>query len=107
MKRIDMEVRKGRTFSHKPLFICAGRCGCRRLLADPGANAERIDGDAEQVCWDKAELGCAQSDYADDRAVDSGRHEANPELSSEQNCRENGEATRKIVQVEHGRFEPP
>jgi hypothetical protein len=43
----------------------------RASLLDPRPNAECVYTDANQVCWNKAELRCAKADYANDYAVDN------------------------------------
>jgi hypothetical protein len=37
---------------------------------EPGADAERVYTDANQVCWNKAKLRGAKANYADDQAID-------------------------------------
>jgi hypothetical protein len=44
----------------------------------PGAQIEGVQGDAEYIRWNKAELGCAKSNEADYDAIDGRQNPALP-----------------------------
>ncbi len=84
------------------MCLSADTCGkrrkpkkCRHLLALVllfGAPVDEVGGvenDAEEVGGDKAELGGAEADDANDGAVDSGNDPALPELLSDKHGGEN------------------
>ena len=63
-----------------------------------------IESDAEEIGRDKAELGGAEADDADDSAVDGGNDPTLPEFLAEQDGAENGQNAGDIIQsdgVEH------
>jgi hypothetical protein len=71
------------------------------LLLEPRPHVERVYADTKQVRRNKAKLRRAQSNCADDQAVDNCDKESDPGLSCEQYCRDDGEETRKMIQMEH------
>ena len=64
-----------------------GRVGGLRRgsFSAPGTDAHGINGNAEQVGRDEAELRRSQADETDKNAVESGHGEAKPELTADQN----------------------
>lgn len=43
----------------------------RVSFLEPGSDVKGVYTDANQICWNKAELSCAQADDADDQAIDN------------------------------------
>jgi hypothetical protein len=74
-------------------------CAC--VFLEPRPHAERVYANAKQVCGNKAKLRRSQCNCRDDQAVDNCDKESDPRFSCEQYCRQHGEETRKIVQMEH------
>ena len=72
----------------------------------PGAEIDGVKGDAEEIGGDEAELGGANTDHADDGAVNGGDDPALPELLAEQDGAENGQNAGDVIQTnifEHAR----
>lgn len=74
-------------------------CVCPFL--EPRSHAEYVYADAKQVRWNKAKLQRSQSNYTDDQAVGNCDKESDPGFSCEEYRRQDGEETRKIIQMEH------
>jgi hypothetical protein len=62
--------------------------------SDPGADAERVNADAEHVSRDETELAGMKADNTDNKAVNSGEDETRPALLTDQNCRQNSKTAR-------------
>jgi hypothetical protein len=60
----------------------------------PGAKVHRIERDAEYIRRDKSELRCAETDHADDRAIDARQNPAFPTALAQQNGGNNSKNTR-------------
>ena len=60
-----------------------------------------IEGDAKKIGGDKSELRGADSDDADDGAVDSGDDPALPELLANEHGGENGQNAGEIIESNH------
>ena len=89
------------------------KAGARRILGivcfaalmrpeAPGAEVDGVEGDAEEIGGDKAELGRAGADDADDGAIDGGNDPALPELLAEQNGTENSQDAGDVIQANEG-----
>jgi len=63
-----------------------------------------IEGDAEEVGGDEAELRGAQGYDANDQAIGAGDHPALPDFSANKNGREDRENAGDVVEPEHVRF---
>jgi hypothetical protein len=77
------------------------------VLLAPRPDAERVYTDAKQICRNKAKLRRSQSNDTDDQAVDNGNKEPGPRFSSDEDCRQDGETTRNIIQMEHSKAKLP
>lgn len=64
----------------------------------PSAEVERIEGDAKEICGDEAELGGADSNDADDGAIDRGDDPALPEFAAKKDRPDYGEHARDVIQ---------
>ena len=64
----------------------------------PGAEIDGVKGDAEEIGGDEAELGGANTDHADDGAINGGNDPALPKLLAEQNGPENGQNAGDVIQ---------
>ena len=83
------------------LFTSAGRG-----REAPGAEIDGVKGDAEEIGGDEAELGGANTDHADDGAVNGGDDPALPKLLAKQDGAENGQNAGDVIQTnifEHAR----
>ena len=69
----------------------------RVRFLDPGPDGKRVHTDANQVCWDKAELRRTKADYANDQTVDNCRQEPHPRLPSDEHRRQYGEDAREVI----------
>jgi hypothetical protein len=79
----------------------------RVLFLEPRSHAEPVCADAKQVCWNKAKLRRSQCNCTDDQAVDRRDKEYDPGFSRKNYRWQDGEDTRKIVQMEHREIGPP
>jgi hypothetical protein len=68
------------------------------LLGPPGEEIAGVEGDAEEVGGDEAELRGADADNTDDSAIDGGYDPALPKLLAEENGAEDGQDAGKIIQ---------
>src|SRR4029077_19790227 len=71
------------------------------LFGAPAGEVAGVDGDAEEVGGDKAELGGAETDDANDGAVDGGNDPALPEFLANEDGGGDGEHAGEIVQSNH------
>lgn len=58
-----------------------------------------VKSDAHEIGGHKAELSRPEADNADDRAVDRSNNPTLPQLLAEQDCPENGQNARDVVQT--------
>src|SRR5437763_8391508 len=65
----------------------------------PGAEIDGVKGDAEEICGNEAELGGANTDHADDGAVNGSDDPALPKLLAEQDGAENGQNAGDVIQA--------
>ncbi len=68
------------------------------LFGAPVDEVAGVEGDAEKVGGDEAELGGADADDADDGAVDSGNDPALPELLANEDSGSDGQDAGEIVE---------
>jgi len=74
------------------------------LLGAPVDEVAGVEGDAEEIGGDEAELGGADPNDADDGTVNTGDDPALPELLANEHGGENGQHAGKIIEsddVEH------
>lgn len=64
----------------------------------PGAEIDGVEGDAEEIGGNKAELRRANADNADDGAVNRGDDPALPKLLAEQDGSKNGQNAGDVIQ---------
>ena len=67
------------------------------LLGAPVDEVAGVEGDAEKIGGNETELGGADSDDADDGAIDSGDDTALPQFFANEHGGENGQNARQII----------
>ena len=81
------------------------KIGCQRLLillfGAPVDEVAGVEGDAEQIGGDETELGGADTDDADDGAIDGGDDPALPELFANKDGGSHGQDAREIIEANH------
>jgi hypothetical protein len=60
-----------------------------------------VEGDAKEVGWHKTELRSADTDHADNGAIDGGNNPALPEFLAEKNGAEDGQNAGEIIESNH------
>jgi hypothetical protein len=71
------------------------------LFGAPVDEVAGVEGDAEEVGGDEAELGGAHANDTDDGAIERGDDPALPELLADQDGSEHGQNAREIIQSNH------
>jgi len=71
------------------------------LLGTPIDEVGSVERDAKEIRGDETELGGAHANYADYSAVDGGNNPALPQLFAEENCAEDGQNAREIIESNH------
>ena len=71
------------------------------LFGTPVDEVAGIESDAEEIGGDETELGGADTDDADDGAIDSGDDPALPELLANEHGGEHGQHAGQIIQSNH------
>jgi hypothetical protein len=79
--------------------ITGTRCASASLGFAPGAEIYRVERNAKHVGRNEAELRGAESDHADDSAVDSGQNPALPTTLAQQDGRRNCKNARQVIQT--------
>jgi hypothetical protein len=79
----------------------SGRFGWDFLRLQPCPKVECVYANAKHIGGDKAILRGVQPDHTDNKAVEAGNNKTDPQLSSDQNRRNDGEKTRYIIQPKH------
>jgi len=67
------------------------------LLGAPVDEVAGVEGDAEKIGGNETELGGADSDDADDSAIDGGDDPALPELFANEHSGENGQNAGQVI----------
>jgi hypothetical protein len=60
-----------------------------------------VQRNAKQVCWNKSELGGADTDHTDDGAIERSNNPTLPELFTEEDGAQDGQNTREIIESNH------
>ena len=78
--------------------------GMQPELLAPGPQVVRIERDAEQVSGNETELRGLHSDVTDNCAVGAGNNPALPQLPAHQDCRNDGQDTRNVIEPKHRNY---
>ena len=77
-----------------------------RRFCSPTTYVDAIQDYAEQVGRYESELGCLQTNNADDHTVDSGQKPTSPIALSDENGRDDGKNARNVIKTKHGAQAP-